>query len=72
MISEWAHLALILALPLALMPRVDIRLGRLLRDNLEGIPLDLAARLLPGRRDLPRAMPAPSPSAQTQKPATRT
>jgi ribosomal protein L11 methylase PrmA len=35
--------------PLALMARVDIRLGRLLRDHLEGVPLDLAARLLPGR-----------------------
>ena len=35
--------------PLALMSRVDIRLGRLLRDHLEGVPLDLAARLLPGR-----------------------
>ncbi len=35
--------------PLALMARVDIRLGGLLRDHLEGIPLDLAARLLPGR-----------------------
>ena len=35
--------------PLALMARVDIRLGRLLRHHLDGIPLDLAARLLPGR-----------------------
>jgi hypothetical protein len=35
--------------PLALMARVDIRLGQLLRANLEGVPLDLAARLLPGR-----------------------
>jgi hypothetical protein len=35
--------------PLALMARVDVRLGRLLRDHLEGVPLDLAARLLPGR-----------------------
>ncbi len=35
--------------PLALMARVDIRLGRLLRDHLEGIPLDLASNLLPGR-----------------------
>ncbi len=35
--------------PLALMARVDVRLGRLLRDNLEGIPLDLAAALLPRR-----------------------
>jgi SAM-dependent methyltransferase len=38
--------------PLALMARVDIRLGRLLRDHLEGVPLDLAARLLPGRTRL--------------------
>ena len=35
--------------PLALMARVDIRLGGLLRDHLDGIPLDLASRLLPGR-----------------------
>jgi ribosomal protein L11 methylase PrmA len=35
--------------PLALMARVDVRLAKLLRDNLDGIPLDLAARLLPGR-----------------------
>ncbi len=35
--------------PLALMARVDVRLGKLLRDHLDGIPLDLAARLLPGR-----------------------
>src|SRR5262249_22625496 len=33
--------------PLALMARVDPRLGRMLRDHLEGVPLDLAARLLP-------------------------
>ena len=33
--------------PLALMSRVDIRLGELLRTNLDGIPLDLASRLLP-------------------------
>jgi ribosomal protein L11 methylase PrmA len=33
--------------PLALMARVDPRLGRMLRDHLEGIPLDLAASLLP-------------------------
>jgi SAM-dependent methyltransferase len=38
--------------PLALMARVDIRLGSLLRDHLEGVPLDLAARLLPGRTRL--------------------
>jgi len=35
--------------PLALMARRDIRLGGLLREHLDGIPLDLAARLLPGR-----------------------
>jgi SAM-dependent methyltransferase len=34
------------------MSRTDIRLGRLLRDHLEGVPLDLAARLLPGRSRL--------------------
>jgi ribosomal protein L11 methylase PrmA len=38
--------------PLALMARVDIRLGSLLRSHLEGIPLDLAASLLPGRTRL--------------------
>ena len=34
--------------PLALMALVDIRLGGLLRTNLDGIPLDLASHLLPG------------------------
>ncbi len=38
--------------PLALMAKVDVRLGLLLRDHLEGIPLDLAARLLPARTRL--------------------
>jgi ribosomal protein L11 methylase PrmA len=38
--------------PLALMARVDVRLLSLLRSHLEGIPLDLAARLLPGRTRL--------------------
>lgn len=33
--------------PLALMARVDPRLGLLLRDFLDGIPLDLGSRLLP-------------------------
>ncbi len=33
--------------PLALMAMRDVRMGRLLRDQLEGIPLDLAGRLLP-------------------------
>lgn len=35
--------------PLALMRYVDVRLGALLREHLDGIPLDLAARLLPRR-----------------------
>src|SRR6185369_1601810 len=38
--------------PLALMARRDIRLGSLLRDHLDGIPLDLAATLLPTRTRL--------------------
>ncbi len=38
--------------PLALMARRDVRIGRMLRDQLDGIPLDLAARLLPGRTRL--------------------
>ncbi|HEY7482123.1 MAG TPA: hypothetical protein VH680_16540 [Gemmatimonadales bacterium] len=33
--------------PLALMSKVDVRTGALLRSNLEGIPLDLGSRLLP-------------------------
>lgn len=33
--------------PLALMARVDIRLGRLMTTFIDGIPLDLASRLLP-------------------------
>ncbi|HLK17002.1 MAG TPA: hypothetical protein VKT78_19510 [Fimbriimonadaceae bacterium] len=33
--------------PLALMARVDARLGGLLKLHLDGVPLDLAARLLP-------------------------
>lgn len=33
--------------PLALMARVDVRLGGLSRLHLDGVPLDLAARLLP-------------------------
>lgn len=35
--------------PLALMARVDVRLGRLLRTHLDGVPLDLASGLLPRR-----------------------
>jgi hypothetical protein len=33
--------------PLSLMAYVDVRLGQLLRDYIDGIPLDLAVRLLP-------------------------
>jgi hypothetical protein len=35
--------------PLALMAHVDVRLGQLLRVHLDGVPLDLAAELLPAR-----------------------
>ncbi len=35
--------------PLALMARCDARLGQLLRVHLDGVPLDLAMRLLPWR-----------------------
>jgi hypothetical protein len=35
--------------PLALMNHVDVKLGSLLRTELDGIPLDLASRLLPTR-----------------------
>lgn len=38
--------------PLALMSLVDVRLGLLLRNYIDGIPLDLAARLLPRRTRL--------------------
>ncbi|SIO67985.1 hypothetical protein SAMN05444166_8488 [Singulisphaera sp. GP187] len=38
--------------PLALMSRTDVRLNQLLRTNIDGIPLDLASRLLPARSKL--------------------
>ena len=38
--------------PLALMTRVDPRLGALARSHIDGLPLDLAARLLPWRAKL--------------------
>ena len=38
--------------PLALMAHVDVRLNQLLRNYIDGIPLDLAAKLLPGRTRL--------------------
>lgn len=38
--------------PLALMARRDVRFGRSLRDYIDGVPLDLAASLLPGRTKL--------------------
>ena len=33
--------------PLALMAKRDVRLGQLMRNHIDGLPLDLAARLLP-------------------------
>ncbi|MBN1373231.1 MAG: hypothetical protein JW987_14945 [Anaerolineaceae bacterium] len=33
--------------PLALMAKTDVRLGNLLRNHIDGVPLDLASRLLP-------------------------
>lgn len=38
--------------PLALMAHVDVRFGLLLRLYIDGLPLDLASRLLPGRTRL--------------------
>lgn len=38
--------------PLALMARRDVRLGQLLRIHIDGVPLDLASRLLPRRTRL--------------------
>lgn len=38
--------------PLALMAKVDVRLSQLLRSYIDGIPLDLASRLLPGSTKL--------------------
>ncbi len=38
--------------PLALMSKIDVRLSRLMRDFIDGIPLDLASRLLPLRTRL--------------------
>jgi ribosomal protein L11 methylase PrmA len=38
--------------PLALMSRVDIRLNQLFRSSLDGVPLDLASRVLPWRTRL--------------------
>jgi ribosomal protein L11 methylase PrmA len=38
--------------PLALMASTDVRLSQLLRIYIDGIPLDLASRLLPGRTRL--------------------
>jgi SAM-dependent methyltransferase len=38
--------------PLALIAHRDARIGLMLRDFIDGIPLDLAARLLPGRTRL--------------------
>jgi ribosomal protein L11 methylase PrmA len=42
--------------PLALMAFVDVRLSQLLRVHIDGIPLDLASRLLPARTRLNPAL----------------
>jgi hypothetical protein len=42
--------------PLALMAMRDVRLGQLFRNHIDGIPLDLAATLLPGRSKLSLAL----------------
>ena len=54
--------------PLALMARVDIRLGELLRMNLEGVPLDLAARLAP-RSDTVLVRPGTAYPSSRSRPA---
>ena len=51
--------------PLALMAKVDIRLGSMSRVYLDGIPLDLAAEILPGRK-----LAAPLPVHAHQAPLT--
>jgi len=38
--------------PLALMAKTDIRLGQLLKNHIDGIPLDLASKLLPASTKL--------------------
>jgi hypothetical protein len=38
--------------PLALMSAIDVRLGQLLRTYIDGVPLDLASRMLPARTHL--------------------
>ena len=38
--------------PLSLMSHTDVRLGQLLRVYIDGVPLDLASRLLPGKTKL--------------------
>ena len=72
--------------PLALMAYRDVRCGLMLRDFIDGIPLDLAAGLLPGRSRLNfgllshlhlhagaqrRAAKAPAPSEGDARPTRR-
>jgi len=72
--------------PLALMAQRDVRCGLILRDFIDGIPLDLAARLLPGRSRLNlglsahihlhagaqrRAAKAPPPAEGAERPVRR-
>ncbi len=42
--------------PLALMAHVDLRMSQMLRDYADGIPLDLAGKILPGRARYKPAM----------------
>ncbi|WP_435018994.1 class I SAM-dependent methyltransferase [Tundrisphaera sp. TA3] len=54
--------------PLALMARVDVRLNALFRSYIDGVPLDLAARLLPWRTRLePRLLAHIHLHARAQK-----
>ena len=72
--------------PLALMANRDVRCGLMLREFIDGIPLDLAARLLPGRTRLNlglsahihlhagaqrRAAKAPPPAEGSERPERR-
>ena len=67
--------------PLALMSHTDVRLSQLLRVYIDGIPLDLASRLLPvkdpsqsrPRHAHPSARPgsaASTPTSRSSRPAT--
>jgi len=48
--------------PLALMSAVDVRLGQLAQVHLDGVPLDLASRLLPARTRLRFSLASHTPA----------